>query len=189
MKALVCWLILCFSGAAIAQDCLPDPTKVKTITNGWGTAYGFACPNGSAFVLTVLHDYRAGNPNAQIGAVLSAPDQVAAARALMASSAKAPAGAYVAPYNDLTSRMHSLMKTSVPRQLWRVQPNPLSTTVPATRPMFSAADPSKTVVERAYVGDLCLCTTPVIKGTQKLCPLRQLGDLPPTANLTACVPE
>jgi len=173
---------------AQAQECIPNPTTIKTISDGWGTAYGFPCPNGTSFVLTVRHDYRAGNPNAQIGAVLSAADQVAAAKALMAASAKAPAGAYVAPYNDLTARMQTLMKTSVPRQLWRVQANPLSTTVPATRPMFSAADPSKTVAERAYVGDLCLCTTPVVKGTQKLCPLRQFGDLPPTTNLTACVP-
>lgn len=184
-RALLTAFLCC---TAQAQECIPNPTTIMTISDGWGTAYGFRCPNEAGFIVTVLHDYRAGNPNAQIGAVLSAPDQIAAAKSLMAASAKAPTGAYVAPYNDLTARMQALMKKSAPRQVWRVQPNPLSTSVPATRPMFSAADPSKTVAERAYVGDLCTCAAPVIKGTQKLCPLRQLGDLPPTTNLTACVP-
>lgn len=69
---------------------------------------------------------------------------------------------------------------------WRVAPNPSSTTVPPTRPMWDAAG-LKQVTERAYVDDICNCASPVIKGTQTLCPLRQLGDLPPTTNITACV--
>jgi len=73
-------------------------------------------------------------------------------------------------------------------RLWRVAPNPSSTTTPPTRPMWDPAG-AKQVTERAYVGELCNCKAPVLKGTQVLCPLRQLGDLPPTANITACARE
>ncbi len=68
---------------------------------------------------------------------------------------------------------------------WRVARNPQSTTVPPTRPMWSA-DGAKVVTERAYVGDLCNCSAPLVKGTQTLCPLRPLGDIEPTANRAAC---
>lgn len=69
---------------------------------------------------------------------------------------------------------------------WRVAPNPASTTTPPTRPMWDPTG-AKQVSERAYVGDLCNCQAPVLKSSQVLCPLRKLGDLPPTANVTACV--
>ena len=68
---------------------------------------------------------------------------------------------------------------------WRVAPNPSSTTIPPTRPMWDSAV-AKSVTERAYVGDLCDCSTKVAKGTQTLCTLRPFGDLPPTSNRTAC---
>lgn len=71
--------------------------------------------------------------------------------------------------------------------VWRVAPNPASTTTPPTRPMFSAADPSKQVAERATVGATCNCSAPVVKGTQTLCPLAATPAGPaPTTNLTAC---
>lgn len=70
---------------------------------------------------------------------------------------------------------------------WRVLANSVSTTVPPTRPMFLASDVTKTAPERAYVGDVCNCAAQVMKGTQTLCPLAQLGDIAPTTNVTACV--
>lgn len=69
--------------------------------------------------------------------------------------------------------------------MWRVARNSRSTTTPPTRPMWNATG-SREVSERAYVGDLCNCAEPLVKGTQTLCPLRQLGDLVPTANRAAC---
>lgn len=72
---------------------------------------------------------------------------------------------------------------------WRVAPNPSSTSIPPTRPMFLATDTTKTVKERAYVGDLCDCSKPSSKGTQTLCRLRQLGEVVPSDNLTACLKQ
>lgn len=86
-------------------------------------------------------------------------------------------------------------------KVWRVAPNPSSTSIPPTRPMW---DPTATkqVAERATVGALCDCAKPVAKSTQTLCPLSpftgpgaSLPDLPPAElaawlaarNLTACV--
>lgn len=72
--------------------------------------------------------------------------------------------------------------------VWVVAPNPASSTVPPTRPMFLAADPGKTVKERATVGAVCACAAQVIKGTQTLCPLKQSDPANlPSSNLTACV--
>lgn len=68
---------------------------------------------------------------------------------------------------------------------WRVAKNARSTTVPPTRPMWNPAG-TKEVSERAYVDDLCNCSAPLARGAQTLCPLRQLGDLVPTANRAAC---
>lgn len=68
---------------------------------------------------------------------------------------------------------------------WRVAVNPASTSIPPTRPMWDATG-TKSVSERAYVGDICNCTTPIIRNSQTLCPLRPFGDLPPTTNVTAC---
>lgn len=68
---------------------------------------------------------------------------------------------------------------------WRVAVNPASTSVPPTRPMWDATG-TKSVNERAYVGDICNCKIPIFRNSQTLCPLRQLGDLPPTTNVTAC---
>lgn len=76
--------------------------------------------------------------------------------------------------------------TMPPLKFWRVAANPLSASTPPTRPMFDATG-AKGVAERAIVGSLCNCSTPVVKGTQTLCPLRQFGDLAPTTNVTACV--
>lgn len=74
--------------------------------------------------------------------------------------------------------------------VWKVAPNPASTTVPPTRPMFSAADPSKQVAERATVGATCNCRAPVAKGTQTLCPLAATTVAPaPTTNLTSCTKQ
>lgn len=192
MKTALFLFLSLLGFSAAAQECIPDPTKIKTISNGWGVAYGFPCPNGSRFVLTVLHDYRAANANAQISTIVGAVDQVAAARALMAASAKAPAGAYVAPFNDLQSRMVAIMQASASEPpkppnspLWKVQQNPASTTTPPSRPMFAASDPSKTVSERATVGSLCDCSTKVAKGTQTLCPLSPFTG--PSASLPTSV--
>lgn len=73
-------------------------------------------------------------------------------------------------------------------RMWRVAPNPSSTTVPPTRPMWDATG-AKAVAERAYVGDRCDCSAPLVKGTQTLCPLRQLGDIAPTTNRAACAKQ
>lgn len=94
---------------------------------------------------------------------------VAAARQEMADAIKAEVSAGTVP---------------VPPR-WRVAPNPSSTTIPATRPMWNSAG-ANSVSERAYVGDLCDCSTKVAKGTQTLCTVRQLGDIAPTTNRTAC---
>lgn len=86
-------------------------------------------------------------------------------------------------------------------RVWKVAPNPSSTSTPPTRPMWDPAG-TKQVAERATVGALCDCSTKVAKSTQTLCPLSpftepgaNLPDLPPAElaallakrNLTACV--
>lgn len=111
--------------------------------------------------------------------------QVARAQATM-SVLPSEQVAWDAAEIDLLAALH---KIRPPESIWKVAPNPSSTTTPPTRPMFSAADPAKQVSERATVGATCNCAKPVPKGTQTLCPLAPVNGSTPSTNLTACVKQ
>lgn len=179
-----------FLGIAQAQPkCYAKPhgegTLAAKVTNAQGEGAYWRCPDGTVVVIARATGYRLVVPadlpaSASTGDLLNAIWKANAVRDCSKNSQDTRIG------EICRATWAAALADPSMQVLWRVAPNPQSTTVPPTRPMWNP-EATAQVSERAYVDDLCDCAAPILKGTQTLCPLRKLGDIEPTKNRAACV--